>query len=130
MIGVGLLAALFALLTLWTTRGDRVPRARWWHWTVIATPLLPIFGNSFGWIFTETGRQPWLVNGLMTTAFGVSPSVSAAEIWTSMTVYTLLYAVLAVVEVRLFLRYVAHGAEPFSEPDEAPARDAPLQFAY
>jgi cytochrome d ubiquinol oxidase subunit I len=122
--------ALSALL-LWVTRGSsRAPVSRWWVAAAVVAPLLPIVGNSFGWIFTETGRQPWLVNGLMTTAFGVSPSVSVAEIWTSMTVYTLLYAVLAVVEVRLFLRYVAHGAEPFSEPDEAPARDAPLQFAY
>ena len=108
----------------------RAPTSRLWVWAAVAAPLLPVFANSFGWIFTETGRQPWLVNGLMTTAFGVSPSVSAAEVWISMVVYTLLYAVLAVVEVRRFLRYVAHGAEPFHEPDEAVAEDAPLQFAY
>ena len=44
--------------------------------------------------------------------------------------YTLLYAVLAVVEVRLFLRYVAHGAEPFHEPEQVREPDAPLQFSY
>ncbi|KRE42628.1 cytochrome ubiquinol oxidase subunit I [Knoellia sp. Soil729] len=131
MMGVGFASMALSALLLWVTRGSsRPPVSRWGMAAAAVAPLLPIFGNSFGWVFTETGRQPWLVNGLMTTAFGVSPSVSAAEIWTSMTVYTLLYAVLAVVEVRLFLRYVAHGAEPFHEPDEAPAEDAPLQFAY
>ncbi|MFC7485224.1 cytochrome ubiquinol oxidase subunit I [Knoellia sp. CPCC 206453] len=131
MMGLGFASMGLSLLLLWVTRGrSRPPVSRLWVWAAIAAPLLPIFGNSFGWIFTETGRQPWLVNGLMTTAFGVSPSVSVAEIWTSMTVFTLLYAVLAVVEVRLFLRYVAHGAEPFHEPEDAPAEDAPLQFAY
>jgi len=132
MIGVGMLAALIALLTLWTTRGDRVPRARWWHWAVIATPLLPILGNSFGWIFTEAGRQPWLVFGVMATSTGVSPSVSAGEVVTSMVVYTLLYGVLAVVEVKLFLAYLRAGAPAFEEP-AAPApedEDAPLAFAY
>ncbi|KRF28168.1 cytochrome ubiquinol oxidase subunit I [Phycicoccus sp. Soil802] len=132
MIGVGVLAALIALLALWTTRGERVPRARWWHWAIMAAPLLPIFGNSFGWIFTEVGRQPWLVFGVMATKTGVSPSVSAGEVVTSMVVYTLLYGLLAVVEVKLFLTYLRAGALPFEEP-ATPAThddDAPLAFAY
>ncbi|WP_353952138.1 cytochrome ubiquinol oxidase subunit I [Knoellia sp. S7-12] len=131
MMGLGFASMGLSALLLWVTRGSRrAPTSRWWVWAAVAAPLLPLFANSFGWIFTETGRQPWLVNGLMTTALGVSPSVSVAEIWTSMTVFTLLYAVLAVVEVRLFLRYVAHGAEPFHEPESEPAEDAPLQFSY
>ena len=54
----------------------------------------------------------------MTTSTGVSPSVSAAEVWISMIAYTLVYAVLAVIEVKLFLTYVRRGAEPFEEPVE------------
>jgi cytochrome d ubiquinol oxidase subunit I len=132
MIGVGVLAAALALLSLWTTRRDRVPRARWWHWAIIAAPLLPILGNSFGWIFTEIGRQPWLVFGVMATKTGVSPSVSAGEVVTSMAVYTLLYGLLAVVEVKLFLTYLRAGAAPFAEPPPVPSQDddAPLAFAY
>ena len=132
MIGVGVLAMLIALLALWHTRGDRVPRARWWHWAVMATPLLPVLGNSFGWIFTEVGRQPWLVFGVFTTSGGVSPSVSAGEVVTSMVVYTLLYGGLAVVEVRLFLTYLRAGAPPFEEPVDRATQDddAPLAFAY
>ncbi|KGN37169.1 cytochrome ubiquinol oxidase subunit I [Knoellia subterranea] len=132
MMGVGFASMALSAFLLWVTRGrSRPPVSRWWVWAAIAAPLLPLVGNSFGWIFTETGRQPWLVNGLMTTAFGVSPSVSATEVLISMSVFTLLYAVLAVVEVRLFLRYVAHGAEPFHEPEQvAETADAPLQFSY
>ena len=132
MIGVGLLAALIAALTLWTTRGDRIPRARWWHWAIMAAPLLPILGNSFGWIFTEVGRQPWLVFGVMATSTGVSPSVAAGEVVTSMVVYTLLYGLLAVVEVKLFLTYLRAGALPFEEPVTQASHDddAPLAFAY
>ena len=97
-------------------------------------PLLPVAAISFGWIFTEIGRQPWLVYGVMTTETGVSPAdvVSPASVWISMVVYTLLYAVLAVVEVRLFLTYVRRGAEPFHAPVDPRDvdDDAPLQFAY
>ena len=64
----------------------------------------------------------------MTTGAGVSPGVSAGEVITSMVVYTLLYGILAVVEIKLFLTYVRRGAEPFEEPQQPSERDedAPL----
>jgi cytochrome bd ubiquinol oxidase subunit I len=132
MIGLGTLGALIAVAVLWATRRDRIPRSRWWLWAVVAAPLLPLFANSFGWIFTEMGRQPWIVFGVMTTAHGVSPGVSVGEVWTSLVTFTLLYGGLAVVEVKLLLRYIRHGADPAEVPAE-PARrdeDAPLVFAY
>ena len=133
MIGVGMAAAAIALVVLWLTRkGQPAPTHRWLFWAAVAAPLLPVFGNSFGWIFTEVGRQPWIVFGLMTTGAGVSPGVSAGEVITSMVVYTLLYGVLAVIEIKLFLKYVRLGAEPFEEPQQPHERsdDAPLVFAY
>ena len=132
MMGVGFAAMAAAAAVLWATRRDRVPAASWWHWLIIATPLLPVFGNSFGWIFTEIGRQPWLVFGLMATKTGVSPSVSAGEVVTSMAVYTLLYGVLAVVEIKLFLTYMRAGAPAFEEPIDRAHQDedAELAFAY
>jgi cytochrome d ubiquinol oxidase subunit I len=132
MIGLGMVSALIAVAVLWSTRRDRIPRHSLWFWAVVATPLLPVFANSFGWIFTETGRQPWLVFGVMTTATGVSPSVSAGEVWTSLITLTLLYAVLAVVEMKLLLRAIVAGAPDFEEPVDPADRDenAPLVFAY
>jgi cytochrome d ubiquinol oxidase subunit I len=132
MIGLGMVGALIAIAVLWSTRRDRIPRHRLWFWAIVATPLLPLFANSFGWIFTETGRQPWIVFGLMTTASGVSPSVSAGEVWTSLIIFTLLYGVLAIVETKLLLAFIAMGAPDFEEPVDPADRDenAPLVFAY
>src|SRR6478735_5026607 len=132
MIGLGIATALIAIAVLWLTRKGRTPTAKWLAYAAVAAPLLPVFANSFGWIFTEVGRQPWLVFGLMTTANGVSPSVSMGEVITSMVVFTLLYGALAVVEIKLFLHYVRKGAEPFEEPQNPADRDedAPLVFAY
>ena len=53
--------------------------------------------NTAGWMLTENGRQPWIVQGLMKTEDGVSPSVSETEIWISLFVFILLYAALAAV---------------------------------
>jgi cytochrome d ubiquinol oxidase subunit I len=132
MMGLGFVSTFLSLMALWGTRKGRTPTGWFWKQAAIWNPLLPVFAISFGWIFTEVGRQPWIVYGLMTTATGVSPKVSAFEVLTSMVVYTLVYAVLAVIEVKLFLTYVKRGADPFVEPtahDEAD-EDAPLQFAY
>ncbi len=129
MIGIGMLAGLVALAALWSLRHGRAPTSRWLLRAALLTPLLPLLGNSFGWIFTEMGRQPWIVFRLLRTAAGVSPGVSAAEVATSLAVFAVLYGVLAVVEVRLLLTAVRAGL-----PDLTTAGDdgeaAPLAFAY
>ncbi len=134
MIGTGMVAVGLSALVLWRTRRRAAGvafGATWWAWAAVALPLLPLAANSFGWMFTEMGRQPWVVFGLMTTATGVSPSVSAGEVWTSMVVLTLLYGGLAVVEVKLLLTWIARGPEPVPVPASEPSDDdAPLVFAY
>lgn len=132
MIGLGVLAAGLGALILWVTRGQRVPSARIWRWVAIGVPLMPLFANSFGWLFTEMGRQPWAVFGLMTTAHAVSPGVSTFEVAASLITFTVLYGVLAVVEVGLLLKYIRAGAEKDVAPGPASDDDTdrPLAFAY
>ncbi|GAB3494413.1 cytochrome ubiquinol oxidase subunit I [Flexivirga lutea] len=129
MIGIGMLASAISIVVLWLTRKGRSDLPRWLVLAGIVAPLLPVLGNSFGWIFTETGRQPWLVYGVMTTSSGVSPTVSTASVITSMVVFTVLYAGLAVVEVRLMLDYIRRGADAY-RPTEPAADDKPLAFSY
>nr|WP_167208524.1 cytochrome ubiquinol oxidase subunit I [Kribbella shirazensis] len=137
MIGVGMASAAVALWLLWTTRRGRAP-ARWLVWLAAPLPLLPLLANTFGWIFTETGRQPWLVFGLLPTASGVSPGTTSGEVITSLVGFTALYGVLAVVETKLLLRTIRGGLAgtdgPAESPDESPDKDGtadkPLSFAY
>ena len=135
MIGLGLAAAAIAAWILWATRRERTPTGRVLLWLAMALPFMPLFANSFGWIFTEMGRQPWAVFGLMTTANAVSPGVPAGWVLTSLVAFTLLYGVLAFIEVRLMLTYIRRGADPISEDDLPPESphgdpDRPLAFAY
>ncbi len=129
MIGAGLFAAAVAAWALFALRGGRVPTAGWVKPVLILTPLATVLAHSFGWIFTEVGRQPWAVFGTMVTSTGVSPSVSTTDVWISMIVYTLLYGALAVVEVKLFLDYIRRGAEPY-EPVARVADEDQLAFSY
>ncbi len=62
MIGLLAVPALFALAVLWLTRGGRIPQSPWFSRFALATlPTPPFLANSAGWVFTEMGRQPWVV---------------------------------------------------------------------
>ena len=81
------------------------------------------------------GRQPWV--GLRADdhrARRLARASAPAEVLTSLIVFTLLYGVLAVVEVRLMLTYIRRGADPLAgdrptRPTDGDA-DRPLAFAY
>ncbi|MHA6513193.1 cytochrome ubiquinol oxidase subunit I [Tessaracoccus sp. Z1128] len=131
MIGLGMMGMAIGALTLWVTRKDRLPKPGLvWTLLMFAMPLLPLFAISFGWIFTEMGRQPWIVAGVMPTAAGVSPTASVAEVAFSMIVYTLIYGGLAVIEVWLFLKYAKAGLPEVAPVEVQTDADAPLTFAY
>jgi cytochrome d ubiquinol oxidase subunit I len=119
MIGFGGIAALAALLALWVTRKGTVPASRWLMHLAVFGILAPFGANAAGWIFTEMGRQPFVVapnpdlNGIdqvfMFTAAAVSPGVSAGELLTSLIVLTAVYAALLVVEVKLLVKFIRGG---------------------
>jgi cytochrome d ubiquinol oxidase subunit I len=132
MIGLGMISVLLGVLGLWLTRRGRTPTARWFWRAAIWAVSLPLLANSFGWIFTEMGRQPWTVFGVLRTRDSVSPAVGAGSVVTSLAVFTLLYGVLAVVELFLMLRYAKAGPPLPPAPGESNEDDAdrPLAFAY
>lgn len=130
MIGLGLASVGVGALLLWVTRGERSLTGRFWAPVLITLPLLPLFGNSFGWIFTETGRQPWLVFGLLPTAAGVSPGTTLTEVAISLGTFSLIYGALAVIEIRLLLTYIRAGLPDVTPPELKDGEDAPLTFAY
>jgi cytochrome d ubiquinol oxidase subunit I len=118
MIGFGAIAVLIALLTLWRMRKGGMPSGKWFLPAMISLPFTPLLAIAMGWIFTETARQPWAVFGLIKTADGVSAVVSAGSVLFTMIVFTLLYGVLAFIEIGLTLKVIQNGpAEEFDYED-------------
>ena len=119
MIGFGIIAAFAAFVALILTRKGTVPDSRWLMRLALLSILAPFAANSAGWIFTEMGRQPFVVapnptpggvDGVfMFTAAAVSPGVSMAEIIFSLVTLTLVYGILLVVEIKLLIVYVRGG---------------------
>lgn len=149
MIGLAAGSALLALAGLWLTRRGRVPNQRWFSWLSLLMIPTPFLANSAGWVFTEMGRQPWVVapnpTGDLSLRLMVQQGVSnhsAGVVLFSLIVFTLLYGSLAVVWFYLMRRYVIHGPDPAPVTAEPGDTDGPrrprveepaveqLSFAY
>ena len=136
MMGIGFLCLALALAGLYALREGEVNRSekwgRFWLWMI----PMPFLGNSFGWILTEMGRQPWVVNPgdngvMLMTSLGVSNSVSAATVIFSMALFTLVYTGLGVVWVLLLRRYALEGINPKKEETHQDEdTDTPMSFVY
>lgn len=119
MIGFLAVPVILALVALWTTRSHRVPQAKWMSSAALLALPAPWLSNFSGWIFTEMGRQPWIVAPNPEAAgsaekihlivdFGASDHPEWV-VWTSLIVFTLLYGILAVIWFWLMRRYAVMG---------------------
>ena len=126
MIGFGGLAAFSCVVALWLTRRGTVPESKWIMRLALLGILAPFAANSAGWIFTEMGRQPFVVapnptgvdGVMMFTAAAVSPGVTAGEMLFSLVSLTLVYGALMVVEVSIMVRFIRAGI-PSAMPELA-----------
>jgi cytochrome bd-type quinol oxidase subunit 1 len=110
------LIALIALWGLWLVRRKTLERAKWFLFVASWAVILVFLMNTAGWLLTESGRQPWIVQGLMKTSQASSPSVTTTDVWISLIVFVLLYVALGVADAYLMVHYGRKQLEP--GPDE------------
>jgi cytochrome d ubiquinol oxidase subunit I len=113
-----LIAALGALL-YWK---QRLEKTRWFLWTAIVGMAFPYIAATAGWVLTEMGRQPWIVQGLLLTNEANSPNVSTTWLAISLAVFISLYVALGAVDFVLMRRYarIDPGGRP-GRREELPA---------
>jgi cytochrome d ubiquinol oxidase subunit I len=123
MVGTAMLSGLVSFVGLLLWRRRRLAKSRWFARAALAAVALPFIGNSTGWIFTEMGRQPWAVFGLLRTSDSVSPSVDPLSVAATLVGFTAIYGVLAVITAVLMLRVIRkgvpedHGGGAYDEPE-------------
>jgi cytochrome d ubiquinol oxidase subunit I len=121
------LAALvmgLALWGAWLLHRGKLTQSKWFLRLSVWAVVTPFLMNTAGWLLTESGRQPWIVQGLMKTVNASSPSVSATDIWISLVVFVLLYAALGAADVVLMLRYARKGLDPEEDTGEGSPQGA------
>jgi len=104
MVAVGAYA-LYVMLKNWPEKW-----MRWMKWVPWAIAL-PYIANSSGWILTEMGRQPWIVQGLLKTEEGVTPTNSAGMVLFTLIGFVVIYAVLMVADLYLLTNFAKAGPD-------------------
>lgn len=120
MVGIGMTLIALSLAggffwwrkTLWNKR--------WFLKICVWAVLLPQAANQLGWFSAEVGRQPWIVYGLMKTRNAISPGVKAGEIWASIVMFGLMYALLFVLFIYLLNHKIQHGPENVDHEPHTP----------
>jgi cytochrome d ubiquinol oxidase subunit I len=123
MAYAGVLVFLLGLWGLLLLRRRKLGTSRAFLWIGMWAAVLPFLMNTAGWLLTESGRQPWIVQGIMLTKNGISPSVSTTDIALSLAGFVLLYGVLGTVDLLLMLRY---SREQLPPPRAEADADAPV----
>ncbi len=80
---------------------------KWVPWVLV----LPYLANMSGWILTEMGRQPWIVQGLLLTAKAVSPNLTTLDVLVSLIGYVAVYGALAAAMFHLMRKYAIAGPD-------------------
>ena len=119
MAYLAVIVLLIGLWGLWLIRRKKLATSRLFLWVATWGVILPFLMNTAGWLLTESGRQPWIVQGIMLTKNGLSLSVSTTWVVTSLVIFVLLYGTLGTVDLLLMLRYSRKELPP------APAETAP-----
>jgi cytochrome d ubiquinol oxidase subunit I len=120
MVGAGILLILLSGWGAWLARGNHLERlgeSRWFGRAALWGISLPFIANATGWVFTEVGRQPWIVYGLMTTAKGVS-TVTTADIALTFVAFVLVYTLIGVIDAWLLVRAARLGLDDADEEAE------------
>jgi len=105
MAYMGVLMLLVAVVGAWLYWRQKLERARWFHRIAIAAIAFPFIAATAGWLLTEMGRQPWIVQDLLKTADAHSPAVSTTMLAFSLAVFVSLYLLLLVLDIWLMRRY-------------------------
>ena len=103
MLGLGSLSVLAIL----RKRLDTMKLMKWFPYAI----ALPYFANTGGWIVTEMGRQPWIVQGLLKTENAMSPNVTSGMILITLIGFVAIYAALMVADIYLLTRFAKAGPD-------------------
>ncbi|MBA4600817.1 cytochrome ubiquinol oxidase subunit I [Thermoactinomyces mirandus] len=118
MILAGVLMIILSAYGTYLAAKNKLGQAKpWFLRAMFLSIFLPHIANLTGWIMTEIGRQPWTVQGLMTTADAVSPSVSGPEVLFSLLAFLAIYTALMIVMIYLFVRVIKKGPKEAAQDD-------------
>lgn len=116
MVGLGTIFIAAMAAAAWKLKKGRLYQSRPMLWLLMLLAPFPYIANTAGWTTAEVGRQPWAIYGLMRTADGSSPLVSAGNALFTLIGFMGMYTVLTMLFLLLVYREIEHGPEKTEKP--------------
>jgi cytochrome bd ubiquinol oxidase subunit I len=114
MVGLGFYFIALMTVFFWLSSVRQVDRYPWLLKVAFYSIPLPWIAAELGWFVAEFGRQPWLIEGVLPTAIGVS-DLGIWQVALTILGFVVFYSVLAVIEVALLVKYIKLGPQPDTE---------------
>jgi cytochrome d ubiquinol oxidase subunit I len=124
MVGLGIYFVVLTLYAVWFRLRGRLFNKRWLLWAFVFSVLGPFVANELGWVAAEVGRQPWIVYGQLRTADAVSQNLGATQVFGSIIMFGVIYALLFALWIYLLNDKIQKGPEAVILRSEASFRDA------
>ena len=128
MVGLGFFFIVLTATFFYLSSTHQLEKRRWLLWVAVWSIPLPWIAAELGWFVAEYGRQPWVIEGMLPTAYAVS-SLGIGQVLFTLAGFALFYSVLAVVEVALLVKYIRKGPQPEGNLDSE-GRERPASRTY
>jgi cytochrome d ubiquinol oxidase subunit I len=108
MVALGFFFILLFALAIFFHYRKKLEHHRWFLWISIISIPLAYLASEAGWIVTEMGRQPWIIQNLMPVSVAVT-NLSAGAVQTTFLLFVVLFTALLIAEVSIMTRQIKNG---------------------
>ncbi len=108
MVGLGFFFILLFFLAIWFHYRKTLEKNRWFLWLALFSIPLAYLASELGWIVTEMGRQPWIIQNLMPVHVAVS-NISAGAVQTTFMLFAVLFTALLIAEISIMVKQIRIG---------------------
>jgi cytochrome d ubiquinol oxidase subunit I len=108
MVMLGFLFIMIFSTALYFLFRGTLSENRWFLWIALLSIPLPYIASELGWILTEMGRQPWIIQDMMPVSIAVS-QISSGSVITTFILFAVLFTMLLISEISIMVRQIKNG---------------------
>jgi len=108
MVFLGFWFVLLFILAIIFIRKNSIENKRWFFIASIISIPLAYLASQFGWIVTEVGRQPWVIQDLMPSVTAVS-NINVGSVKVTFVLFAIIFTVLLIAEIKIMIKQIKIG---------------------
>ncbi|HEX2920236.1 MAG TPA: cytochrome ubiquinol oxidase subunit I [Bacteroidales bacterium] len=108
MVVLGFYFILLFVIGLILLFQGTLEKNKWFLWICLLSIPLPYIASELGWVVTEMGRQPWIIQDLMSVTSGVS-QVKTGTVITTFVMFTVFFTIMLIAEISIMLKAIRKG---------------------